>query len=51
MLQGVYGIDHFVVDDEDGLPETFPIGKYLMNITLRNDATIFVNFEIYITVV
>ncbi|XP_046144953.1 uncharacterized protein LOC123988544 [Osmia bicornis bicornis] len=48
---GIYGTEHFVVNDEDGLPETFPIGKYLINFTLLNDAIIFANFEIYITVV
>ncbi|XP_078037061.1 uncharacterized protein LOC144470104 [Augochlora pura] len=50
---GVYGNDHFVMEEgnSDGLPDSFPPGKYLLNLTLLlDDVELLVEYGIYLTV-
>ena len=49
-IPGVYGQDNYVIDDQEGLPESFPIGKYLLNITLLKEETVFIQVHLYVSV-
>ncbi|XP_012136793.1 uncharacterized protein LOC105662007 [Megachile rotundata] len=47
---GVYGMEHYVIDNNDGLPESFPIGRYLISISLLNDEYTIITVDIYLTI-
>ncbi|XP_031831183.1 uncharacterized protein LOC116426424 [Nomia melanderi] len=52
---GVYGRENYVIDNFDGLPDSFPPGKYLLNITLmageKEKPEPITQFHLYLTVV
>ncbi|XP_076645186.1 uncharacterized protein LOC143354765 [Halictus rubicundus] len=47
---GVYGKDHFVIDGSSGMPESFPGGKYFVNMTVLCEEAVLFVIGIYITV-
>ncbi|XP_043258023.1 uncharacterized protein LOC122400565 [Colletes gigas] len=47
---GIYGKEGYVMDNFEGVPDSFPSGKYLLNIsTFKDDVTI-ANYHFYLTV-
>ncbi|KAK1132495.1 hypothetical protein K0M31_013878 [Melipona bicolor] len=47
---GVYQGEDYVIDNMDGLPPSFPNGHYLVNMTLLNEDTTIVHFDIYVRI-
>nr|XP_033322505.1 uncharacterized protein LOC117218316 [Megalopta genalis] len=50
---GVYGSEHYVIEksNSDGLPESFPSGKYLFNVTLlTEEGLLIVEYVVYVSV-
>ncbi|XP_076638456.1 uncharacterized protein LOC143350310 [Colletes latitarsis] len=47
---GIYGKEGYVIDNFDGVPDSFPSGKYLLNITIFKDDVTISNYLIYLTI-
>ncbi|XP_076166100.1 uncharacterized protein LOC143146030 [Ptiloglossa arizonensis] len=47
---GIYGKADYVIDNFEGLPDSFLTGKYLLNVTILNEDTLFLNYFIYVSV-
>ncbi|XP_054011689.1 uncharacterized protein LOC128894180 [Hylaeus anthracinus] len=48
---GVYGKEKYVIDNFEGIPKTFPSGKYLVNVTLAKDEDLLLHYQAFITIV
>ncbi|XP_076235081.1 uncharacterized protein LOC143179653 [Calliopsis andreniformis] len=48
---GKYANSNFMIKNQNGLPESFPIGQYLLNVTLLTEKETIVVIHIYLTVI
>ncbi|XP_053984251.1 uncharacterized protein LOC128879285 [Hylaeus volcanicus] len=48
---GVYGKDKYVIDNFEGLPNTFPSGKYLINVTLAKDEDLLLHYQAFVAII